>query len=323
MQWFSYCVWPVVWLLERTVTLIMKWGERRQKFGDAGSSEEGAVREIHEAAALARMSRLIGHREEGIIVSASRLAATPLRRIMLPAQHIGMLVTNQTLSEALVTAHQEMHTRLPVTEEAGNPQRIIGYVNFKDIVAALRLSPSGPSLLTLVRRLPTFAADTSVADCLEQMIRERNHIALVRDVRGRTIGMITLEDIVEELVGEIHDEFDRMPAHLTPVGEGWIAGGFVSLSHLRERTGIELRSLSEKPLYTLSDWIVERLGRPPRGGDEIIDGSCRIVVRKTRHVLVQEAYLNRIDDSDAAASDSRQTTPANDDTHERARVEPQ
>jgi putative hemolysin len=294
MQWFSYCVWPAVWVLERAVFWIMRWGQRGQPDLARGVGEETVVREIHEAAAFARMSRLIGNREEGIIVSASRLAATPLQRIMLPAKYIGMLTTSQTLSDALVTAHQEMHTRLPVTEEHGNPQRIIGYANFKDIVSALRLSPNEPTLRNLVRHLPVFEAEMSVADCLEHLIRERNHIALVREPGGRIVGMITLEDIVEELVGEIHDEFDRMPAYLTPAGPGWIAGGFVSLTHLRDRTGIELRSLSEKPLYTLSDWIVERLGRPPRGGDEIQENSCRIVVRKTRHVLVQEAHLNKI-----------------------------
>src|SRR5690606_4932166 len=135
-----------------------------------GDSEETAIQDLRGAAALARMSRLIGHREEGIIVSASRLAATPLRRIMLPAEYIGMLVVHQTLSDALIIAHQEMHTRFPVTEEAGNPQRIIGYVNFKDIVAALRIAPRDPSLRSLVRRLRSFDADTSVADCLEHLM---------------------------------------------------------------------------------------------------------------------------------------------------------
>ena len=291
MEWFSYSVWPAVWFLESAVKWIVRWGERSWKSGREGDTDEAAIQDLRGAAAVARMSRLIGRREEGIIVSASRLAATPLRRIMLPAEYIGMLVATQSLSEALIAAHQEMHTRFPVTEEQGNPQRIIGYVNFKDIVAALRLAPLDPSLRNLVRRLRSFDADMSVADCLEHLMRERIHIALVRDADGKTVGMITLEDIVEELVGEIHDEFDRMPAHLTPAGQGWIAGGFVSLSELRETAGIELRPLNEKPIYTLNDWIGERLGRPPRGGDELEADSCRIVVRKTRQILVQEAYL--------------------------------
>ncbi len=303
MQWFAYSVWPAVWFLEAAVMWIMKWGERGWKSRSDGGPGEVAMQELRGAAALARMSRFIGHREEGIIVSASRLAATPLRKIMLPSEYIGMLVADQSLAEALVAAHQEMHTRFPVTEEPGNPQRIIGYANFKDIVAALRLSPRDPSVRNLVRRLHTFDANMSVADCLEHLMRERGHIALVREPGGRTIGMITLEDIVEELVGEIHDEFDRIPAHLNPAGQGWIAGGFVSLSHLRETTGIEFRPLSEKPIYTLNDWIVERLGRPPRGGDEVEGDSCRVLVRKIRHILVQEAYVRRVEGTDAASID--------------------
>lgn len=293
MEWFSFSVWPAVWFLDRTVAGIMKWGERGWGAPGEEGTVEATIQELRAAASMARMSRMIGHREEGIIVSASRLAATPLRKIMLPAEYMGMLIADQTLAEALIAAHQGMHTRFPVTEEEGSPQRIIGYVNFKDIVAALRLSPHEASLRNLVRRLRSFNADTSVADCLEHLMRERTHIALIRDPRGEIVGMITLEDIVEEIVGEIHDEFDRMPAHLTPAGQGWIAGGFVSLGDLRATTGIDLRPVGEKPIYTLNDWIIEHLDRPPRGGDEVITDTCRVLVRKTRHVLVQEAYLQR------------------------------
>lgn len=302
MEWFSYAVWPAVWFLEGALKWIVWWGERSWRSQGEPESEEAAIQDLRGAAAMARMSRLIGHREEGIIVSASRLASTPLRRIMLPAQYIGMLAVDQSLSEALITAHQEMHTRFPVTERPGDPQGIIGYVNFKDIVAALRISPRDASLRNLVRRIRTFDADASVADCLEELMRERNHIALVRDARGKVVGMFTLEDIVEELVGEIHDEFDRIPTHLVPVGQGWIAGGFVALSRIRETTGIDLQPLGHQPIYTLNDWIVERLGRPPRGGDELTSDSCRVLVRKTRKILVQEAHLSRLEKADEDAS---------------------
>lgn len=294
MEWMSYAVRPAVWFFEAAVTGIVKLGQRRAR-PFATQEAEYSIQELHAAAAMARMARLIGHREEGIIVSASRLASTPVRGIILPAEHIDMLPADQTLAEALIGAHRGMHTRYPVTEEPGDPQWIIGYVNFKDIVAALRLAPQEPPFRSLVRGLPRFDADASVADCLERLIRERNHIGLVRDADGKVIGMITLEDIIEELVGEIHDEFDRLPSHLSPAGPGWIAGGFITLSDLRAATGIDLRPLTEKPTNTLNDWIVERLGRPPRSGDVVTTDDCRVDVRKTRGVLVQEAYLNRAD----------------------------
>ncbi len=305
MEWFSYTVWPVVWLLEGAVTGIIRVLGRGPGHADGDGQDAAPIQELRSAATMARLERVIGHREEGIIVSASRLAATPLRQIMLPAEYIGMLDINQSLSEALATAHQEMHTRFPVTEEPGNPQRIVGYVNFKDIVAALRFSPQEPSLRNLKRRIHSFSEDTSVADCLEALMRQRGHIALVRNGNGDVVGLVTMEDIVEELVGEIHDEFDRMPAHLTPMGEGWIAGGFVSLAQLREQTGIDLQTPSEKPIYTLNDWIAEQLGRPPRGGDEIKTDSYRVVVRRTRHILVHEAYICAIPPGQNEDSDKR------------------
>mgnify|MGYP002624248639 CR=1 FL=1 len=242
-------------------------------------------------AALARTSRLIGRREEGIIVSASRLATTPLNAIMLPAQFMSMLNADDSLEDALMAAHRDMHTRFPVSEQARDPQKIIGYVNFKDIVSRLRLSPDEPSLRGIVRPLPSFDEETSVANCLEHLIRNHNHIALVRSSDQAIRGMVTMEDLLEELVGEIHDEYDRLPAHITPAGRGWIIGGNATLAQVHDATGIQLPSLGEKPLHTFSDWGVTRLGRPPQGGLEVRTESLRIVIRKVRRHLVQEAQL--------------------------------
>ncbi len=282
MEWFSIAVWPAVWVLESVVQWIMSLS-RRGSDEASGADVQATIGELRSAAALARMSRVIGHREEGIIVSASRLA-----------EYMGMLSMDHSLSEPLVVAHQEMHTRFPVTEHANDAQRIVGYVNFKDIVAAVRIAPRDPSLKSLVRSLRRFQADQSVAEALETMIREHAHIALVTEHDNHVVGMITLEDIVEELVGEIHDEFDRIPTFLNRVGRGWIAGGFVPLAMIREETGIELVVDSEKPIYTLSDWITEKLDRPPRGGDRIEAGDYEVIIRKVRHILVQEAYLGLV-----------------------------
>ncbi len=288
MEWFAASVRPAVWFLETAVSWIMRIGGISNEQADGGS----AIQDLHGAAAFARISRLIGQREQGIIVSASRLSTTPIKKIALPPEYIEMLIADQSISDALLAAHQNMHTRYPVTEEAGNAQKIIGYVNFKDIVANLRFAPHASEFRKLIRTLVHFDCDTAISDCLERLIRDRSHIALVKDKGNKVIGMVTLEDIIEEVVGEIHDEFDRIPTHLNRSSGGWIAGGFVSLIQLREVAGIDLHAIGDKPLYTLNDWVVESLGRPPKGGDTIEAETCTIVVRKTRNVMVQEAYLS-------------------------------
>jgi len=292
MEWFSYCVWPAVWLLESTTTLIVRLGERRWK-GRRADSSAPALQELRAIAALARTSRLIGRREEGIIVNAARLSTTSVEAIMLPIEYIRYLYVGDTLAEALITAHLDMHTRYPVTERRDDPQSFIGYANFKDIVAALRLSPQEPSVRGILRPLVTIPVTATVSEALERLIRELNHIAIIRDEDGAVVGMITLEDILEELVGEIHDEFDRLPSHITPAGDGWLVGGSAPLDRLRSFTNADLPSDEGKHPRTLNEWVVDELDRPARAGDTLKVGPLRIMVRKTRRQWVLEAYVAR------------------------------
>lgn len=299
MEWFSYSVWPAVWLFENSVTLIMRWSERRWRpAGADGHSDEAALQELRALASIARTSRLIGAREEGIIVNAARLAILRVRDAMLPVDAISTLDINDDLADALIAAHEDMHTRFPVTERKGDPQSIIGYVNFKDIVSCMRLSPREPSLRSILRPLTRLRDDDSVAHALEKLIREHNHISLVRNADGEVVGMLTLEDVIEELVGEIHDEFDRLPTHITAAGPNWVVGGGAQLSQIEQLTGFKFATDDmHPPPHVLNDWIVRRLGRLVERGEQIQLDGLRIVVRKERRKNVQEAQLSRVSEA--------------------------
>jgi putative hemolysin len=302
MRWFCFSIWPAVWVFETSVMAIMAWSERRWRPRmDPGMKLEAIeLLELRAQAASARASRLIGEREEGIILGAARFSTRRVREIMLPAEHISMLDVNASLNACLVTAHLEMHTRFPVVERPGDPESILGYVNFKDLVALLKLSqPHEPSLRSILRPLPSLRDEMLLAACLERLIHEHTHIALVRDAAGKVVGLITLEDVLEELVGEIQDEYDRLPVHAMPSGWAWVVGGGLALSRLKELTGIDLAAdppemIPEGGVRTVSDWVVGHTQGHFHSGDIFDRSGVRVVVRKVRRQKVFEAQIGRV-----------------------------
>lgn len=299
MRGFSLVVWPIVWLLDSCVKLVIRFGESLWPGRtEASRAEETAeLRELKESVALARTSLVIGKQQERIIMEAASLSRRPVGEIMLPAEFISTLDVNETVLDALLVAHLDMHTRFPTTEVPDDPQTIIGYVNFKDIVAYVHFKPDEPTLRAIMRQITSFDINTSISRCLDRLVRERAHIALVREADGRVAGMVTMEDMIEELVGEIEDEFDRLPAHLVPAGKGWIAGGGLPVEALQSRSGLDLGidPEAEGP-RTVSDWFAENVEGPIEGGEVIQRPTARVVVRKTRRNRVMEVFANQVDE---------------------------
>jgi putative hemolysin len=116
-----------------------------------------------------------------------------------------------------------------------------------------------------VRSIPTLEEDLPLSSALETLMRERTHIALVRSGPGKVLGMVTLEDIVEELVGDIQDEYDLLPVYAAASGNGWVVGGGVGLDRLQELTGVALTAdLPSGGTRNLSGWVTGHLGMPYR-----------------------------------------------------------
>ncbi len=295
MRWCVTAGRPAVWLLEVVTRGVVGWHERRWPRGDTSVLPETAeLQELRALAAIARASRLIGRREEGIILGAAGLPTRPVREIVLPAEHIAALAVDAPLTEALIAAHRDMHTRFPMMARTGDTQGIVGYVTFKDLVAHARSGSPAATLREILRPIPRLADNRPLAECLEQLLRDHTHIALVQDAAGKVLGMITLEDILEELVGDIQDEYDRLPEHAVTSGTGWVVGGGLPLSRLKELTGVDVTSdVPAAGVLTLSDWVVARLGRGVSGGEVIEASDLRVAVRTVRRHKVREAQVSR------------------------------
>ena len=291
MKVISQAIHPVVSVIEITVKkvvgLLTLWG------GIKPSSRGQWLHELRAAVSLARTLQLMGEREEKIVLAAAHLSTHLVRDILMPAQDISMIYVGSSLEDALIRAHLDMHTRFPVCTKENDPQSIEGYVNFKDIVAALRVNPSDPSIRGILRPIKKVSEDTPLSSLLEIMIRERNHIVVVTSGEGTVLGMVTLEDIIEELVGEIEDEFDRLPTHIHPYGSScWIVGGGVSIGTVASTAGLDWSGkFGDGKVPTVAEWCVQQAGQPLKGGEVIESDNLRVVPRKFRRKKVSEAMV--------------------------------
>ena len=285
---------PAVSFFETIVKKIMILG-KKHRGQSIDSHDKQSLHELKAAAALARTSRLIGAQEEKIVLAAAQLSQRKVADIMWSADDISMIPITDSLSDALIKAHLDMHTRFPVCEKAGEPQTIIGYLNFKDIVNALKMSPVNPSVQGITRPIKKLSVETPLSQALSEMMHEKVHIAIALSQDQKVTGMITLEDIIEDLVGEIEDEFDRLPAFVQPVGSGWIIGGAASMKVVASTLGIELlfENISERT-PTLTEWVAKKLGRDVEGGEVLSFDNISITVRKLRRRKLAEAFISKV-----------------------------
>ena len=128
------------------------------------------LEEITSLAAMARLSKHIGAHQERIINRAAKLSQTSARQVMIPIEQVSVLSTAQTLAEALVAAHIDAHTRFPVCQD-GDRNRVIGYVNFKEMIYFMSTNPREPSLQGIIRPVHFVEPDSSASDLLEDLYR--------------------------------------------------------------------------------------------------------------------------------------------------------
>jgi putative hemolysin len=285
--WISY---PAVWVFERIAkgTVGLFAGVLPQARDDQKTSLAGFRAQVR----MLRAANFIGLQQEQIMVQAARLSSMTVRDIMLPADDIVMLYLDAPLDENIVVAHLDLHTRFPVTDERGNLHRICGYVNFKEMVFLAKTHPTNPSLREIIRPILRLDAGTVVSAALRQMIAEHVHLALVTERNGEVVGMITQEDVFEELVGDIQDEFDRLPHQINPSGNRFVMGGGATLARVRELLCRPDLAADLPPTATVNDWITQALGRRPRGGDTLQLDGVSVLVRKVYRHKASELLLD-------------------------------
>ncbi len=234
--------------------------------------EKSVLNDITVLAHAAALNQQISREQELLIQRSLQLSRILASEIMVKREAMNTLSTSMDLNQALIEAHFHNHTRYPLTL-SGDIDRIEGYVNFKDIVGALRLNPENPTLSGIVRPMAFVSPSTPLSRLLRVLTRGYQHIAVVRADDGSTLGMVTLEDLLETLVGEMEDEYDSPPDIFVQLAENrFRAGGGTSFSRLRGRIG-----------NSFPDWDVTI--------DEWLQGLCEGKVPENYEIDFEKAHF--------------------------------
>ncbi len=274
---------PLVSLLgfsTRMIVGVLGIGQVRKEEGDRREEILVLVR-------LAAARREISTEQERIFARTLGLSAVKAADIMIARRDVKTLATSMSLAEALVEAHLHHHTRFPLID-SDHGDEVIGYVNFKDIVSALQVNPKDPSLRGICRPIMKVAETDSVAELLPRMIRQYQHVAVVTNAAGAVVGLVSMEDIVETIVGDIFDEYDLLPSYVYPITETrFMVGGGTRVHMLRDKLGLDLPQIDEP----ISQWLKEIAEHPPKVDERIRFTNLVFIPRRISRSEIREVIV--------------------------------
>jgi CBS domain containing-hemolysin-like protein len=256
---------PIVDLFNGMGNLVLK------PFGIPPASEAGhaphSEDELRELLRESREGGLLGAQESQLSEAALIFGDRRAREIMRPRAEVDFLTADAGVREAIDLAIETGHTRFPLCEPEGGLDAAVGVVNAKDLLPTAAGRAKEVRLADLARPLARVHEATRIDELLRILRAQRRHIALVVDEHGTVVGLLTLEDVLEELVGEIEDEFDPQAETLVRRVDGVVRiDGAAPLRLVAERLGLKLDELHEA---TIGGHLVEELGRVPQPGEVV------------------------------------------------------
>ena len=284
MEVFIHLARPLIRLLNRSATLVLG-------VFHAPLAQEGGVHSPEELKLMATAARRMGmlpEYQEALVHRAVEISEVVTREIMTPRQRIFSLPADMLVEEASARIVDEQHSRVPVYDPARGPEFIIGVVYSKDISRLMHFRASATTrfavtpfsdmrLRQVMREVLVVPETKPVLDLLHEFRQRRRHIAIVVDEFGTTVGLVSVEDALEQLVGELEDEFDvAARAVLTTTAGGMVLDGSVSLRDLETQMHWSLPR--DGGVETLAGFLLARLGKIPQGGESIEYDGRRMTV---------------------------------------------
>lgn len=216
------------------------------------------------------------------------------KHIMVPRADITYLSLTRPLAQNLETIRQTQHTRYPLCAE--DIDHVLGMLHAKDLFQPVEGLRDSTDLMTLKRDI-LFVPESRPLELLQRDFQQKRvHMAIVVDEYGGTSGLVTLEDILEEIVGEIQDEFDTEAPRMEATADGYLVDGLVLLEEISSRLGFEL---PEHESSTLGGYVIARLGRIARLGDVVLLDRYVAKVIEMKGRRVSKLLVTKREDSSA------------------------
>lgn len=263
LRWFYVLAYPFIWVLNHSALWLL-----RQAGIAVASEHDGAHSEEELRLMFDANQRHAGGSKLGreVVLNALDLRHRVAREVMRPRTELTVLDTRATIAECLELAEKTRYSRFPLCV-AGDLDRTLGVVHIKDLYAMRTKAHTGADLAPVARRLSYVPPTARLEGLLQLLLDRKLHMAMVVDEYGSTIGLVTLENVIEEIVGQIQDEFDQEKPLLLMAGEGlWEIDGALPLHELEELVG---ETLAEEEITTTSGFVTHRLGGFPREGDVV------------------------------------------------------
>jgi CBS domain containing-hemolysin-like protein len=283
--WFVTLLRPLIVALNATANLLVRLVRVEPV------DEHGLVHTPEELALAVAESRQLGtiNPQDALVMGAAlQLATIDAEAAMTPRVDLVALPDTATPAEVLAVAAESGHTRLPIYHQ--DVDHVVGLIHVKDVLIDEREDPTLPDLL---RPIPAVPETRDLERLLRDMLDDRSHAVLVVDEFGGTAGLLTLEDVLEELVGEIDDEFDLEPGVRRAGERAWLVPGMLRRDELARLVGL---TLVDGEAETVSGWMVERRRRLLVVGDRLrTDDGWQLTVRSLDGRRAGEVEVRRVE----------------------------
>jgi len=276
---------PVIWLLSKSTDLVVTMLGIDPKAQRSQISEEELMDLVSGHNALTEEEREI---VEEVFNTSEKL----VNEVMVPRTEVDFMDGSLTVNKAIALAVEMAHSRYPVVR--GSSDEVIGFIHVRDLLDTSNANPNS-KIQDLVRPIMYLPGTKGVLPSLTEMRSQRQHLAIVLDEYGGTDGIVTLEDLVECLIGDIQDEYDQDESEInTESRTGDIEiDGLTSLEDLESETGI---TLPEGPYQTVSGFVMHFLGRMPKEHDVVNINGIRLVVISLEGHRVGQLLISRVAD---------------------------